>query len=305
MQKKFFEKSKMRLSLQDRRKHKKGKDSMIEAPEARILCEQLNETVKGKRITDVFTQFTPHKFAFFSGSQEEYTTWLSGQTINRAQPQGGMVEITIGNKVLVLTDGVNLRYLPAGTKLPAKHQLLIAFEDESCLIASVRMYGGLMCYDKDAPGGHLSDYYLTAKSKRQVMSDEFDQTYFLGLINSDDAQKKSAKAFLATEQTIPGLGNGVLQDILYHAHIHPKKKIAELTANERENLYDRLKETMNDMYRLGGRSTESDLYGENGRYIPSLSKDTAGMACPHCGETIVKENYLGGSIYYCRGCQPL
>ena len=145
---------------------------MIEAPEARILCRQLNETVRGKKITDVYTQFSPHKFAWFTGSSEEYAEQLSGKTIDHAQSQGGMVEITIGDKVLILTDGVNLRYLAPGSKLPAKHQLLIAFEDESCLVASVRMYGGLMCYDKDAADGVLSNYYLTARSKPQVMSVE-------------------------------------------------------------------------------------------------------------------------------------
>ena len=138
---------------------------MIEAPEARILCRQLNETVRGKKITDVYTQFSPHKFAWFTGSSEEYAEQLSGKTIDHAQSQGGMVEITIGDKVLILTDGVNLRYLAPGSKLPAKHQLLIAFEDESCLVASVRMYGGLMCYDKDAADGVLSNYYLTARSR--------------------------------------------------------------------------------------------------------------------------------------------
>ena len=137
------------------------------------------------------------------------------------------------------------------------------------------------------------------------MSDAFSKEYFLGLINDESAQKKSAKAFLATEQTVPGLGNGVLQDILYHAHIHPKKKIAALTDKEKENLFYQVKETMNDIYRQGGRNTESDLFGENGKYTACLSKDTVGKACPRCGETIVKENYLGGSIYYCRGCQIL
>ena len=89
------------------------------------------------------------------------------------------------------------------------------------------------------------------------------------------------------------------------AHIHPKKKIAALTDKEKENLFYQVKETMNDIYRQGGRNTESDLFGENGKYTACLSKDTAGKACPRCGETIVKENYLGGSIYYCRGCQIL
>lgn len=278
---------------------------MIEAPEARLLCDQLNETVKGKKITDIYTQFTPHKFAWFTGSSEEYAAWLSGKTIDYAQPQGGLVEITIGDKVLFLTDGVNLRYLATGTKLPAKHQLLIALEDESCLVASVRMYGGIVCFDRDATEGKYFDYYRIAKTSPQVMSDAFSKEYFLRLINEESAQKKSAKAFLATEQTIPGLGNGVLQDILYHAHIHPKKKIAALTDKEKENLFYQIKETMNDIYRQGGRSTESDLFGKNGAYVACLSKDSAGKACPRCGETIVKENYLGGSIYYCRGCQKL
>ena len=204
---------------------------MIEAPEALYLCEQLNKTVKGKRITNVFTLFTPHKFAWFSGSPDEYAEWLTGKSIDHARSQGGMVEMTIGDKMLILTDGVNLRYYAPGTKLPAKHQLLIGFEDESCLIASVRMYGGIMCYSKDAANGVLSEYYRTAKSKPQVMSDAFSKEYFLGLINDESAQKKSAKAFLATEQTVPGLGNGVLQDILYHAHIHRNRTCLERTAS--------------------------------------------------------------------------
>ena len=77
---------------------------MIEAPEALYLCEQLNKTVKGKRITNVFTLFTPHKFAWFSGSPDEYAEWLTGKSIDHARSQGGMVEMTIGDKMLILTD---------------------------------------------------------------------------------------------------------------------------------------------------------------------------------------------------------
>ena len=40
-----------------------------------------------------------------------------------------------------------------------------------------------------------------------------------------------------------------------------------------------------------------------GGYIPILSKDTVGKPCPVCGEDIRKENFLGGSIYYCFECQ--
>lgn len=51
---------------------------MIEAPEARLLCEQLNKTVCGKRITDVFAQYTPHKFAWFMVNRKSVpNAWLA------------------------------------------------------------------------------------------------------------------------------------------------------------------------------------------------------------------------------------
>lgn len=41
------------------------------------------------------------------------------------------------------------------------------------------------------------------------------------------------KAFLAAEQRFPGIGNGVLQDILLESGIHPKRKISTLRDLER------------------------------------------------------------------------
>lgn len=81
--------------------------------------------------------------------------------------------------MLVLTDGVNLRYFEPGAKLPSKHQLLVAFDDESCLLASVRMYGALLCFTRGHFDAPLAAYYETARTKPQVMSDAFDRSTFL------------------------------------------------------------------------------------------------------------------------------
>jgi formamidopyrimidine-DNA glycosylase len=59
------------------------------------------------------------------------------------------------------------------------------------------------------------------------------------------------------------------------------------------------------MTRLGGRSTEKDLFGEPGRYPVMMCAANLGSPCPQCGTTIQKEAYLGGSIYTCSQCQPL
>ena len=90
------------------------------------------------------------------------------------------------------------------------------------------------------------------------MSEDFDQAYFNRLITASDVQKLSIKAFLATEQRIPGLGNGVLQDILYNARIHPKRKVDTLTNEERESLFHSIKTTLKEMTAQGGRDTEPD-----------------------------------------------
>lgn len=276
---------------------------MIEAPEARLLAEQLNATVKGRTITTVLAAHSPHKFAWYWGDHADYEKNLAGKTVGDARAVGGIVEVRVGDMIMIFAEGVNLRYYAAGENLPAKHQLLVGFEDQSCLVASVRMYGGLMCFPEDAPAFTFTPYYEGAKRKPQVMTDAFTKEYFDSLIEDPTVRNRSAKAFLATEQRIPGLGNGILQDILFNANIHPKTKIEKLSREERDNLYAAVVSTVNEIYTAGGRNSESDLWGRSGRYAPFLSKDTAGADCPRCGGIIMKENYLGGSIYYCAGCQ--
>lgn len=276
---------------------------MTEAPEALFLSEQLNNTIKGKKITFVSAGYTPHKFAWYYGDPQTYPDKLWNKTVTEAHAYGGLIEIDIEDVRLLLGDGVNLRYSGPNEKLPAKHQLLLGFEDESFLTASVRMYGCLMCFQEGSFDCGFTPYRESARSKPQVLSADFTFDYFLQLINRKDKQNKSAKAFLATEQTIPGLGNGVLQDILFKARIHPKTRINALSEKEKITLYEQVTTTIREIYEAGGRNCETDLFGKKGSYIPLLSKDTNGKPCPVCGETIRKENYLGGSIYYCFQCQ--
>jgi formamidopyrimidine-DNA glycosylase len=113
------------------------------------------------------------------------------------------------------------------------------------------------------------------------------------------------KALLATEQRIPGLGNGVLQDILFNAGVHPKRKKSTLSDFQKAELFHCLKVTLKSMTDRGGRDTEKDLFGNLGGYKSVLSKNTYSVPCPNCGDTIIKEAYLGGTIYYCPACQPL
>ena len=274
---------------------------MIELPEAAVLAKQINKTVVGKKIKNVIAAQTPHKLAWYFGDPQEYKGLLAGKVVAGATSYGGQVEVTTGTAKLAFSDGVNLRYYNKGAKLPDKHQLLLELNDDSSLVGWVQMYGGLSAF---RDGKNDSKYYLVAKEKPSPLSNDFDKDYFKSLFDEKTA-KLSLKAFLATEQRIPGLGNGVLQDILFNARMHPKKRAGTLSPGDQQVLFDAIKNTLSEMTAKGGRDTENDLFGMPGGYRTILSKNTAGRPCPECGTPIKKEAYLGGSIYFCAGCQRI
>lgn len=275
---------------------------MIEIPEAIELSKQICENISGKEIINVTAAASPHKFAWYHGEPAGYHDLLSGKVLGAAKGVGSMVEVTAGDAVLLFSEGVSLRFHGTGEKRPEKHQLLVEFEDLSALSASVQMYGGLFCFKA---GDFVNKYYDIAKEKPSPISEQFNEAYFDSIISAPENAGLSAKALLATEQRIPGLGNGVLQDVLFNGTIHPKRKVRSLSDSDREKLYKSLKNTLAHMTFKGGRDTERDLFGCYGGYKSVLSKNTVGKPCPVCGELVKKEAYLGGSIYFCPGCQKV
>ncbi len=280
---------------------------MMELPEAMTIAGQLNKTVYGKKISGVTAGLTPHKLAWYYGDPAQYAGLLVGKTADQASAIAGLVEIKANSAAhqsadILLGEASAIRFIAAGQSPPPKHQLLIEFEDGSALVSFVQMYGGMGCF----PEGQLDNpYYKVAKEKPSPFSSRFDRVYFGAMISPEEVQKLSLKAFLATEQRIPGLGNGVLQDILFSAKMHPKKKVGTLSAAERDSLFDALKATLASMLEGGGRDTELDLFGQPGGYKTILSKNSANKPCPLCGTMIKKEAYMGGSIYYCPSCQKI
>lgn len=274
---------------------------MLELPESATIARQLNETVRGKIIHRVAAGASPHKFAFYHGDPADYGSLLTGRVIGDSFGIGAMVEITAGHRRIVLGDGANLRYYGDMDEAPSKHQLLVEFDDGSALVCTVQMYGWILAF---TDGEYDNKYYLVAREKPQPLTDAFNKAYFNALYTKG-LDKLPAKAFLATEQRIPGLGNGVLQDILFRAGIHPKRKMGSLPQKKFGGLFGAVKDTLAEMTRLNGRDTEKDLFGSAGRYKTLLSKNTVGKPCPVCGSGIQKAAYMGGTVYWCPVCQPL
>ncbi len=272
---------------------------MIEIPESLTLAKQLTDTVKGKKIAEVETGHTKHSFAWYTDDPQEYAGKLQGKTVGEIHGIGSMVEMEAEDYRFTVGDGTNIRYFEKGEKLPERYQMRITFEDESSLICTVQMYGSMFLF---RPGEYDNFYYLVAKEKPMPGTEGFDYPYFQSL-KEELSGKLSAKAMLATEQRIPGLGNGVLQDILLEAGIHPKQKIGSLREVDWKRLYTAVSNVLREMTEKGGRDTEKNLFGQAGGYRTKLSKKTLGGPCPYCGNPIQKTAYLGGTVYFCSQCQ--
>ena len=272
---------------------------MLEIPEAAVLAEQCRKILTGKIIQRAKAAHSPHGFAFYSGDPALYGAMLEGKTFRGAVAQGGKVALLAENLELSISDGVNLRYLFPGEKHPEKHQLLVECTDGSALYATIQIAGGISCM----PEGIDDNFYAAvAREKPSPLTDAFDESYFAAMLEKA-TPSLSAKAFLATGQRIPGLGNGCLQDILWRAKIHPKRKIATLDKAETETLFTTVKTVLTEMMEKGGRDTEKDLFAKPGGYVTVMSKKNQEMLCPFCGGGIRRMAYLGGNVYVCEHCQ--
>ena len=275
---------------------------MIELPEAGNLARQVTEAVVGRSVSRVEANHTPHKLMWFFGDPTRYPDLLTGLTITGATAWGGHLEIAAGDLRILLSEGAAPRLVPPGETIPAKHQLRLDLDDGSTLVVAVAMYGGVQVF---RDGENDNPYYQVAMTKPSPLGADFDRAYFAELLDTADTAKLSAKAFLATEQRIPGLGNGVLQDVLWNARLHPRRKVGSMDDDARDALFGSVTTTLAQMARDGGRDTERDLFGWPGRYATVMSRLTLELPCPRCGSRKVKEAYLGGAVYFCPGCQSV
>ena len=275
---------------------------MLELPEAAVLAKQMKKTLIGKTIVNAVANSSPHGFAWYWGDPLQYGNLLNGKKITGAAAFAGRPEIHAEEMRVSYMDGVNVRYFATDAKRPAKHQLLLEFDSGDAVCCTVQMYGGMWAF----PDGLNNDfYYKVTKEKPSPLTNDFNAAYFDSLFHADTKPNMSAKAFLATKQRIPGLGNGVLQDILFNAHIHPKRKLETLNDSDKEAMFNSVKNTLKAMADDGGRDTEKDFFNHRGGYKSILSKNTLHGPCPVCGGILTRQAYLGGNIYFCGACQPL
>jgi formamidopyrimidine-DNA glycosylase len=275
---------------------------MFELPELITLARQVNETIQGKTIREGQLGNSPHKFVWYNRKPEEFIRLTGGKTIGDASAKGRWLFIPLEpGYMLVLGEcGGKILYYPNGMELPKKYHLWLAFEDGSALTTLTQMWGAMELFEagQEKERKYIKDMRMTP------IDPEFSFDYFSGMIDELlPGEKRSVKSLLTQDQLIPGLGNAIAQDIMFHAHLHPRHALATLTPGQRGDLYAAITYTVQAAIDEGGRYDETDLFGKPGGYIRMMDNAAAGKPCPDCGRKVERIQYLGGACYFCQKCQ--
>lgn len=278
---------------------------MFEMPEASTIAQQMDQSLTGKIIKQFERGNKTHKFLWLNRPDEEYQSILPGLNVIGTSSFGRSIYLHLGDYMLWWSDtGGKLLYHGPGDKLPKNYHLCLKFEDGSSLTFSMQMWGGVKLLDNSKFGKKPFD-----ETGVEHLSPEFTLERFNYMLDEyPERTSKGIKGFLVatgyvTPNHIAGLGNAIIQDILFHAKINPKRKIMIITHNERENLFVAINTTVNEAIKLGGRYDEVDLFGRKGDYIRLMDSKTKDTPCINCNTDIIKFSYLGGACYVCPKCQ--
>lgn len=286
---------------------------MIELPEAIAFSKQINETIVRKKIRHALKGQNPHKFAFpqkdtkqlgAEYSDEDFDRILKGKTITKSWSNGNIILVQMDTDYLLSLGcgGEKIIYHETEKTIPKKHQLLLGFEDDTFLSVTISGWGEVRLLKTEDLGKHPHIGY----HRIDPLSDEFTFEVFEKLIEEiPENRKRNAKRFFISDPGFRGIGNGVIQDIFFLAKIHPRREMSSLAKEERRLLYETTRIELQKMADLGGRNGEKDLFDNWGGYRRRLHRKVVDEPCPVCETPIVKEQFGGGSIYFCPSCQKV
>jgi formamidopyrimidine-DNA glycosylase len=275
---------------------------LFELPETLTLTRQMCESVEGLTVARGRLGSSPHKFVWYNRTHDEFEALTAGMRAGAAHARGRWMFLPLGTRLMLVFGecGGRLLFHPEGTRPPAKHHLLLEFEDGSSLSMTTQMWGAMELFEDGAENGRQ---YIRDMRPTPV-EPGFTPGYLADLVEEQIAAgKRPVKGLLTQDQLIPGLGNSIAQDIMFRAGLHPRRPIDTLSRTDIEKLHEAITGAVEEAASLGGRDDETDLHGRPGGYARIMNRAAAGGPCPSCGSMVQKMQFLGGACFFCPSCQ--
>jgi formamidopyrimidine-DNA glycosylase len=272
----------------------------IELPEASRLAQQVDAALKGKTVAGVQV---PERASTLirQGFVNLHTTPLARTTVGGAHARGKWIFVALEPGwylLFALESGGKLLYHPPETTPPAVYQARLDFTGGACLTVHITGWG----FAKAVLRRELERETYPGRLGVSPLDELFTPEMLAAMLQM--AAGQMVIQVLMDQRTLAGIGPGYVQDILFRAGLHPKRRAGNLDDAEVHRLHGAIQTTMSLALAQGGRTGEVDLYGQPGGYEPVMDSAREGRPCPICGSAIVRTTVLGGVAFLCPTCQP-
>ena len=277
----------------------------IELPEAKILAEQMNEELRGKRIKSCHLQDYERlqKIGMMDKDTKSFDQLVDGK-VEFAVSRGNVIRVKLNNGMNLLLApeyGGKIFYHKSGKAVPKKFHMKVDFSDDTALTVRLTSMGLIHAYkDNDLERSYVYRRDFNTKILSPI-DEEFVFERFSKLLTDNNRMLKSV--LVGKDAIVVGLSNSAFQDIVYRARLHPKRKASELNKDERRALYDAIRLVLQERIRLNGKDQFYDLYGNQGGYTPAMGPNMKRQPCPVCETPVEKLSVGGGHVYFCPKCQ--
>ena len=271
---------------------------MPELPEVETIKEDLRALVVDTTIERAEVLAPP---LVEQPALEEFLSSLEGVGVSGARRRAKhlIVELDSGDSlVFQLKIGGQLLLVP-----PVE-------EPQTALMLVLYLGGGRRLFLRDETGFTRARLLGAAELEERLSSlgpepleDGFDAGYLARKVGSRRAQ---IKPLILDQKVVSGIGNIYVDEILYDARIHPRRKANTLSGEEWEALYGAIRENL--AAGVEHRGTTVRLYrdvldrpGEHQNYLRVFEKH--GRPCPGCEGEVVREKVGGRPSHFCPACQ--
>jgi formamidopyrimidine-DNA glycosylase len=213
---------------------------------------------------------------------------LTGRTFRQADRHGKWLLARTDGPTLMLHFGMTgeLRWSRPGEPRHRYDRVVLAVDGGELRYRDMRKLQGVWLASDQATVDHaLAGLGPDALA---VSRDAFEEAL--------SGHRGAVKPALTDQSVIAGLGNLLVDEILWRARIHPSEKLRDLTPERVGRLHDRMREVLRSSVRAGRVPTRPT-------WLTGVRDDRDG-SCPRCGTPLSHGKVGGRSTVWCPHCQP-
>ncbi len=274
---------------------------MPELPEVETIKQHLRELVTGSLIMEVEV-LDPGLVE--QPSTEEFELELEGDRISgtRRRAKHLIVELASGNLlVFQLKIGGQLLLVPPVEEPTSALMLVLHLdEDQRLFLRDETRFTRARLLNAEELEARLSAL------GPEPLEEEFKRNGVDYLQANLSSRRAQIKPLLLDQKVVSGIGNIYVDEILYDARLHPRRKANTLSGEEWGRLHAAI------IANLGAgvehRGTTVRLYkdvlgrpGEHQNYLRVFERQ--GRPCPDCEGKVVREKVGGRPTHFCPSCQ--